>query len=44
MNFNDVPMLSIEGNNYRIHFWYVSKDEVTSTMHNSNLNKKAGLL
>ena len=44
MNFNDVAIVSIKGNDYRIHFWYMSKNEAISIMHNSNLNKKAGLL
>ena len=25
INFNDVAILSIKGNDYRIHFWYMSK-------------------
>ena len=24
MNFNDVAIVSIKGNDYRIHFWYIS--------------------
>ena len=45
MNFNDVAIVSIKGNDYRIHFWYMSKkDEVISIMHNSSLNEKTGLL
>ena len=44
MNFNDVAIVSIKGYDYRIHFWYMSKDEVISIMHNSSLNKKTGLL
>ena len=44
MNFNDVAIVSIKGNDYRIHCWYMSKDEATSIMHNSSLNEKAGLL
>ena len=44
MNFNDVTVASIKGIDYRIHFWYMSKDEVISMMHNSNLNEKTGLL
>ena len=44
MNFNDVAIVSIKGNDYRIHFWYMRKDEAISKMHNSNLNKKTGLL
>ena len=27
MNFNDVAIVSVKGNNFRIHFWYISKDE-----------------
>ena len=44
MNFKNVAIMSIKGNDYRIHFWYMSKDEAISIMHNSRLNKKTGLL
>ena len=44
MNFNDVAIVSIKGNDYRIRFWYMSKDEAISIMHNSSLNEKTGLL
>ena len=27
-NFNDVAIVSINGSNYRIHFWYISKNDV----------------
>ena len=27
LNFNDVAIVSIKGNDYRIHFWYMSKDD-----------------
>ena len=40
MNFNDVAIASTKGNNYRIHFWYMSKDDAISIMKNSNLNEK----
>ena len=43
MNFNDVAIVSIKGNDYRIHFWYMSKDETISVMHNYSLNEKTGL-
>ena len=26
-NFNDVTIVSIKGNDYRIHSWYISKDD-----------------
>ena len=44
MNLNDVAIVSIKGNDYRIHFWYISKDDAISIIHNSNLNEKTGLL
>ena len=44
MNFNDVVIVSIKGNDYRIHFWYMSKNDRMNSMNNSSLNKKAGLL
>ena len=44
MNFNDVAIFSINGNNYRMHFWYMSKDDAISIMNNPNLNEKTGVL
>ena len=44
MNFNDVAIVSIKGNDYRIHFGYISKDNAINIMKNSNLNKKTGSL
>ena len=44
MNLNDVAIVSFKGNDYRIHFWYISKDETISIMHNSRLNEKTVLL
>ena len=44
MSFNDVAIVSIKGNDYRIHFWCMSKDEAISIMHNSSLNEKTGSL
>ena len=44
MNFNDVAILSIKGNDCRIQFWYMSKDDAINIMKNSNLNEKRGLL
>ena len=43
MNFN-VAIASIKGNDYRIHFCCMSKDDAISIMNNSSLNEKAGLL
>ena len=44
MGFNDIAIASIKGSDYRIHFWYMSKDDAIRIMHNSNLiDKKATL-
>ena len=40
MNFNDVAIVSIKENDYRINFWYMSKNDAISVMNNSNLNEK----
>ena len=40
INFDDVAIVSIKGNDYRIHFWYISKGEAISIMRNSSLNEK----
>ena len=43
MNFNDVAVVSIKGNGYIIHFWYMSKDDTINIMKYSKL-QKSGLL
>ena len=44
MNFNDVAVVSIKGNDYRIHVWYMSRDDAINIMNNSSLNEKTGVL
>ena len=44
MNFKNVDILSIKGSDYRIYFWYVSRDDVINIIKNSNLNEKSELL
>ena len=44
MNFNDVAVVSIKGNDCRIHSWYMSKDDAINIMNNSSLNEKTGSL
>ena len=44
MNFNDVAIVSIKGNDFRIHVWYMNKHDAISIMHNSNLIDKKGVL
>ena len=44
MSFNDVAIINVERNAYRIHFWYMSKDDAISIMINSNWVDKKGVL
>ena len=44
MSFNDVAIVYVKGSAYRIHFWYMSKDDAISIMSNSNLVDKKGVL
>ena len=40
MSFKNVAIVSIRGNDYRIHFCYISKSDAIILMTNSNLNDK----
>ena len=40
MSFNDVAIVYVKGSAYRIHFWYMRKDDGISIMNNSNLIDK----
>ena len=44
INFNDAAIGSVKGSSYRIHFWYMSKDDAINIMDNSSLNDKRGVL
>ena len=44
MSFNDVAIVSIKENDYRIHFWYMKKNDAIVLMTNSNLKDKNGIL
>ena len=43
-NFNDVAIVSIKEDDYRIHFWYMSKNDAIVLMTNSNLKDKNEIL
>ena len=43
MRFN-FAIVYIKAKAYRIHFWYMSKDDAISIMNNSNLIDKMGVL
>ena len=44
ISFNDVAIVYVKGSAYRIHFWYMSKDDAIRIMNNSNLIDKIGAL
>ena len=44
MSFNNIAIVSVKGNAYRIHFWYMSKDDAINIMNGSNLVDKRGVL
>ena len=39
-NLNGASIISVKGNDYRIYFFYMSKDEVINLLSNANLTKK----
>ena len=45
ISFNNVAIVYVKGSAYRIHFWYMSKDDAINIMNGSNLaDKKRGVL
>ena len=44
ISFNDVAIVYVKGNAYRIHFWYMSKDDAVNIMNNSDLIDKKVVL
>ena len=44
ISFNNIAIVYIKGNAYRIHFWYMSKDGAINIMNGSNLVDKSGVL
>ena len=43
INFNGVAIVSIKGNDYRIHCWYMSKNDAINLLNNSVLDNKGVL-
>ena len=43
-SFNDVAIVYVKGNAYRIHFWFLSKNDTINIMNNYNLVDKMGVL
>ena len=44
MSFNNVAIFHVKENAYRIHFWYMSKNDANNIMNDSNLVDKWSVL
>ena len=44
MSFNNVAIIYVKGSAYRMHFWYMSKDDAINIMNGSILLDKKGVL
>ena len=44
INYNDVVIVTVKRNNYRIHFLYMSKDKSINLLKNANLTEKSRTL
>ena len=44
MGFNNIAVVYMKESAYRIHFWYMSKDDPINIMNGSNLVHKRGVL
>ena len=44
VSFNNIAIIYVKNNAYRIHFWYMSKDDTINIMNGSILTDKRGVL
>ena len=44
MSFNNIAIFHVKENAYRIHFWYMSKNDANNIMNDSNLVDKWSVL
>ena len=44
LSFDKVAIVFAKGNDYKIHFWNTSKDEIIKMMKNSDFKKNSGIL
>ena len=44
MSFNNIAIGYVKGNAYRIHFWYMSKNDAITIINGCNLVDKRGVL
>ena len=44
MNFNDAAIVSNKGNDYKINFWHMSKNDAINIMNNFQLSEKRNII
>ena len=44
MSFNNIAIVYVKRSDYRINFWYTSRDDAINVMNGSNLVDKGGVL
>ena len=44
MSFNNIAIVYVKENAYRIYFWYISKEDAINIMNGSNMIDKRGVL
>ena len=44
MSFNNIAIVYVKGSAFKIHFWYMSKDDAINIINGSNLVDKRGVL
>ena len=44
MSFDYAAIVFVRGNDYKIHFWYMSKDGAINLLRNANFTEKSGTL
>ena len=44
ISFNNIVVVYVKRNVYRINFWYMSQDDAINIMNGSNLDDKRGVL
>ena len=43
-SFNNIAIAHVKGSSYRIHFWYMNKNDTINIINDSNLVDKMGVL
>ena len=44
LTFNNIAIVFVKGNAYKIHFWFMSKNKALNLLRNTDLTEKSGTL